>query len=44
MKPLDFIMILLLGFAFGFVAGEHDTCKEVKGKYDWDYGTCEVRK
>lgn len=36
---------LLLAMAcliVGTVAGEYKACSEIKGKYSWDYGTCDI--
>lgn len=38
------ILFLSLGIVLGMICGEKKVCEELKGKYNWDYGTCEVRK
>lgn len=36
------LIILMIGFIIGAVLGEHKTCLEVHGQYNWEYGSCKI--
>jgi len=36
------LIILAIGLIIGTLIGEHKSCVQLNGSYDWEYGTCDT--